>query len=351
MTFRRSTKPMPNAGALLYEGRFALIEAESAKDEADAGRLRGGSVGVVLDGKGGDGSIIVAGKCHRAAYARFLGATPPRDPGEWAQRQGMLKKGIGNEDAWALFLRASTWKGKVLREEEFPILWSVLGRDEDEADTDGSGREDIVLVDDEDAVVGLVELKAVCSFSTAKDVFLAQKPKTDHMIQAANYSYRTELPVQLWYTSTDVYALPSWGFVTKLVDDLIDDLRPYIKVSAKGEPSGIEPFEIGYELRWRDDGFLEYRCLLPSGPIGDWTCSFFGRENIERYYELIARMDKDRSLGPRPVALEPNGKKAGWSPCAYCDWKDVCDRTTDFDEWKSEVIAHRHSNQKRKEGA
>jgi len=334
-----------NLGAMLLQGILARAESDRAKSWEDRGRLRGGSVGLVLE----DGTVIGSG-CPRAAYARFLGAEPPRDPVEWAYSHLLLDAGNASEDLWAADLKLAVPEHiGVLQEEDYPIEWRVddpRGGDPVRA----TGREDIILADRTTGKpVLLGELKQVSSLATAVSVLLDRKPKLEHAIQSANYALRELVPVQLWYSCRVKLPFASWRWLDPYLyggpyeDPRIEPFLERTGSTTRSKIKQLKPFLIGYQIGWDDDGFATVQALLPDGPLGEEWTTPINRERIDRFYESVLLQEKLGRLHPkRPTATDANGDAHGrFDPCKWCAWKPVCDEhEKDFQSWRDEVMSH-----------
>jgi hypothetical protein len=158
----------------------ALTKQESEQNKKLI--LRGGSVGCVI----GNGESC--GNNPQEALARFIGYELPKDD----TAPFYFAAGFANEDIWQNNLRKAGYK--ILTDAEEKI----------EAEIGGfkfTGSPDIrILGEDGKPTLGL-ELKAVCSASTASDVFIMNKPKFKHVAQAAIYSHFLKVPYILVYTN------------------------------------------------------------------------------------------------------------------------------------------------------
>lgn len=314
-----------DVGSLLFAGLRAKIDDGRIDTRDKAGILRGGSAGLVLeDGRVGAG-------CVREAHARYLGAEPARDSG-WEMRQLMFEAGNTNEDSWAENLLrglATLQPGWTLkREEEFPIEWTVDG-------VRGTGREDIVLVDPDGTPRQLVELKLVSSLGTAIDVLCRVSPKMDHIVQAANYSYRSGLPVQLWYANRFDIAVPDWKWASEHFPadasdrahpaaEYLDWSRGYTNKQGKyspPKPTKIKQFVVGFDVAFDSDGRAWYREV---GSTGEWKRTVVTKAGIDAFYSRVVSLQKD-GLGDRPTVVQSDGRAGTYSKCAYCDWAYACE--------------------------
>lgn len=315
----------PNAGSLLMEGIRLRLQRERIQEKAKAGTLRGGSAGATIAG-------VDHGTCVRAAAARLLGLEPLRDEVEWLHKQLMFDAGNQNEDLWAPPL-AEAWAlsgGRVLREEEFPIEWTI-------GVTSGGGREDFVLLDAAGKAVSMTEQKLVCSLATATTVLGKRVPKIDNVIQAANYMHRANVPGQLWYTSRVNWAVPDWSFTQAAFPcDREHPAYPYLewqfRKGQKPKVKKITPFVVGFELSWQG-GRLWWR---PFAAREGWRETTITVESIDAYYGRVVALANGTSgetLPAKPSTASLDGEKGHYNPCDYCDWKPICSRASTRSEW------------------
>lgn len=320
---------------LLAKGQAALERQREEEETAKVGTLRGGNSGLKL----GD---LIYGKCHRLSLLRFLGISSSTEP----NRHLMFAAGRTNEDSWYELL-AESWDGPILREDEIPVSWQTSNG------TPVTGRPDIVLCENvpqaraegsRDAgapadesqsersggepkpVLGL-ELKLVSSLWTALSVFLKKVPKSDHLIQAAHYSWQLGVPFELWYTSRVDWPILKWKWI---LDLLKGDGRTEIERDERG-PKKLLPFYSGFFLDWKD-GRLYYR--HESATV--WTPTAVTAEGVRDYYEYVSTLQETKDLGPRPTNQEVTGGEAGWNKCdaKYCPLAGVCDRhESNYDKW------------------
>lgn len=340
----------PSAGAHMSAGQDARIAEERVRTAVEAGRLRGGSSGVVLTGESGEYS----GTCIRAAAARFLGAEPPRRREEWKATRLMFDGGHMSEDYFVTDLQAGLPEGlRLLREEEFPIVSSVLG-------LSLTCREDVVVVREADPtqVELLVELKNVSSLPV--DLLFEESPKLDNLIQIGNYTrimsekLGREVPGQLWYTSRTKHSIPTqWKWVQEAMpkwgvespgSESVEWSRPmYGKPPL---PTKIRPFYIGFHVKWHAGRLYYSRASNADAThIPEmWQPTPIYETGIVEYYERVARLGMDSEaageLPPPPTALESNGKRKGFRACDYCDWSAICSSVgDDTRQWRDAVLS------------
>lgn len=311
---------------LFIQGSQNLIDAKQAEEKTKVGTLRAGNTGVLTPtGK-------VAGTCHRKTFLRFKGIElEPED----ISRKLMFDAGNGNEDLWVNVLEAAKEEGLVIkREEELGLEWSLPSGQK------VSGRPDIVLgrfapSSAADAAtrwepVRGIELKLVSSLWTAREVLLKGKPKTIHLMQAGHYAWKLGVPFEIWYSNRTTFAITDYSqdrfFARKNFPKPGEPLSEYCKYNEKGQILSVEPFIVGYEVQWNNKGQLVYRQIQHGGTEAKWTHTFITQQGIENFYELVARMEKENTLGPRPVNLDADGEAAGYDLCdnRYCVLSSVC---------------------------
>lgn len=304
---------------LFIQGSQNLINAKQAEERVKVGTLRAGNTGVLTPtGK-------VAGTCHRKTFLRFKGIElEPED----VSRKLMFDAGNGNEDLWVKVLEAAKEPGLVFkREEELGLEWSLPSGQK------VSGRPDIVLGrmngDNWEPVRG-IELKLVSSLWTARDVLLKGKPKTIHLMQAGHYAWKLGVPFEIWYSNRTTFAITDYSqdrfFARKNFPKPGEPLSEYCKYNEKGQILSVEPFIVGYTVEWNNKGQLMYRQIQHEAAGTKWTHTFITQSGIENFYEMVARMEKDDYLGPRPENLDADGEQAGYDLCdsRYCPLAGVC---------------------------
>jgi hypothetical protein len=333
---------------LLWSGIQAGIEEGNAEEAKKRGMMRGASQGLFLDPE------TIVGPCHRAALARMLGGNAPK-PADWTQKQLMFDSGHANEDSWVANLKRS-WKGRILREEEFPIEWRITTPEGQEYV--GSGREDIILCwpdgegpkdapkvklpdGTEVRVAQFVELKQISSINTAVDVlFAGGKPKLEHGIQVARYTLQYRVPAQIWYTLPFVLPVPNWSFLTPKIPKQGEPYSERVDYSPKtGEATKIQPSAVGYHFAWFGDRLHYMRVGEEASEL--WVPTIITAEGLDDFWRMTIDMEIVGDLGPRPKQVDIVGNPERWgnkTRCDYCDWKPICDaHEADFGAWKAAV--------------
>lgn len=317
-----------------YFDNFDLQEAISRGQRTaceqrtkSVGQMRGGSVGAVIDNE-------IYGVCHRLAYLRFHGIEKPLPE----EIELMTNQGEGNEILWERDLQLGLPEHLyALNQEQFTCEWEIDG-------IKGSGSPDIVIFDrrTELPVRGL-ELKNISSASTMKSSHYELKPKTDHLIQAANYSLRMgdqylngkPLPYQLVYSSRSIHQV--FAMAENAKKAILE--RPTDVEWRYGKPMSVKPFHRIYNLDWDVDGTLRY--WTPG--MDRWVNTKLTREAIDKYYRAVSQLiDAKNELGPRPAARHLDGSSS-YSPCNYCDFADVCSSkermsTTEFKDHAQQLV-------------
>jgi len=300
--------------SLVTKARTGMAKERPSKPDT----LRGGSVGAIIDNQ-------VYGICHRKAYLRFKGVETPLP----ANIELMTSQGEQNEEIWLAELRyamknGAKAKGLIVKDqEEFECTWDTMG-------TPGSGSPDITFWDKDDRPVLGLELKNLSKDSTAIGAHYELRPKTDHLIQAANYSLRMgdlyrngdPLPYQLVYSSRSIWTLPKDNPNGKADKRRTAALRGGYDINSYfGRPNSISPFHRVYNLHWDVDGTLRYW----TAGLKQWQKTKLTRQSIEDYYQVVATgIDDKNNLGPRPTSLHLDSKSA-YSPCGFCNFSSVCD--------------------------
>lgn len=338
--FDKNGQPI-NLGEVLLRGLLQRSEEEAHQTREERGRLRGGSVGFLLP----DGTPIGFG-CPRAAYARYLGAEPPREETEWALNHLMLDSGAASEGLWLRDLNA----GLAAMGHETHVVEHELAIEAKLSGVKWTGREDLGLRAIKSGEHTLFcELKQVSSMSTAASVLLARKPKIDHFTQAVNYSLRGGVPSQLWYVSRVKLPFPPWNWLEPFKYGTYDDDPRFERFfertgsTQRSKLKQLKPFLIGFQLAWTEDGHATYQTLLPDGPVGEEVVTPITREGIDAFYAaVVAHETKGRLHPQRPEAADVDGVPHGrFSPCGWCDWLPTCDaHEGKFDSWKEEVLSY-----------
>ena len=299
---------------LFWSGMESDQKEHADKEVAKLGNLRAGDSGAMT--KTGD----VVGGCHRRAYIRtFLGAEAEEHDGDSLI---MFELGKANELVWLDKLKRS-WPGIIKQEEEIPISWTT---------TNGvkvTGRPDMVLCNADGKPMLGIEHKAICSIWTARDVSFEMTPKVKHLMQAAHYMWKLDIPYRLVYTQYVNYAIGG-DWMAKM----FPANHPYVEPNEKGIPKHVMPHVTIYELSFDNAGRIQYR---PEG-TDTYLTTKWTRDDIMRYYEFTAVMAERKALGPRPTAVKSDGTKASYSDCKYCPLLEVCDKCENkWEKWNEEV--------------
>jgi hypothetical protein len=327
---------------LIDLGRRKQQEKHDEQESEKLGTYRVGSGGIYYNNS-------TVGTCHRVAIARYLGIEQPISD----DKQLMFSEGIGNEAITELDLMAGNDGAyRILREDECPVLWTtekgtqVTGRPDfvlskelkpvaSFRETDDGGLEQVPLKHTFELVAGL-ELKAICSIWTARDVYTNRQPKLNHLIQAAHYSSRLNIPFELLYISRVNHAIVGdWvkSFFAK-------NLSKAIELNDKGEPKNVLPFDSHFELQFNTNSgdvlcFRHLEDKLDSG----WTPTIVTQEGIANYYAYLDYLRESKDLGPRPNTVELDGTPCkGWVQCKYCEFKPMCDKSErNYERWIEDV--------------
>lgn len=278
------------------------------------GIVRGGSAGALIDGQ-------VFGNCHRKSWLRYNGIETPLE----TTIELMTNQGEKNEDIWLEELRDGLPEHLEVRDQDsVECVWSFpwkVGRKY----AKGSGSVDLSIWEKEtNTPVRGLELKNLSSVSTVKSVHYELQPKTDHLIQAANYSLRMgdqylggkPLPYQLVYSNRSIWHI--FAMSEKVKAAVLD--KGWDVEWRWGKPMSVKPFHRVYNLDWDVDGTLRY--WTPG--LESWVSTKITRESIDNYYEVVSsKIDAQNNLGPRPSANHVDGSKS-YSPCNYCDFSEIC---------------------------
>lgn len=293
----------------LLKGRQALRDQHNEGETEKKGTLRGGSSGILTS------TGEVYGTCPRISYLRKLGFQVEVEP----YADILFAAGYANEDIVAAELEAA---GETIkREEEVPVVWST------ENGTVVSGRPDIIIMDGETKKVGL-ELKLISSIWTAKSVLGTYEPKSDHLIQAAHYSWQHEIPWKLLYANRAYWHINYNKFLTTAFQG-----NEYCE-DKEGRPFRVLPAYLPFDVEWQE-GSLYYS----KEGVDDKIPTVITKEGIEAYYEAVSRLTPESNLPPIPVAKHVNGGKS-YKPCDYCPLAAVCEKYQEekLSRWTDEAI-------------
>lgn len=319
----------------LYDaGVDRMKEAHDAKEVEKLGVLRAGNTGIVLAGG------KVAGPCARQTLLRLEGM---RYELIEDSKRLMFDAGLSNEDIWVASLKegiAATGQDLVIkREEEIPIKWTTP------SGVTVTGRPDVVVgrMDGETFIPKLgLELKLVSSTWTARDTGVMLEPKLIHLMQSAHYSWKLDIPFQLWYTNRAEFAVGS-GWEQRTFPnqkDLLTDVLEFGQSKGKVTVKKVLQYKQGYELEWTGNGQLKYRPLLLGKEL-PWTFTPITKEGIVNYYEAVVAQKVEKKLAPRPLVLKADGSPGTYNACDYCPLKYLCDSSEkNYEHWMSAVQVH-----------
>jgi hypothetical protein len=273
---------MSKVKSLYLKGLRDRIKEHDSREGTKLGTLRGGNSGIITD------SGVAAGACGRLTYLRMKGVNP--NPIE-EERELMFAAGRSNEDTWLEALKRS-WDGPILCEEDIPTKW------ETENGIPVTGRPDIVLLNNDNSPRLGIELKLVSSVWTARDILIEDKPKMNHLIQAAHYSWQLDIPFELWYTSRADYHIGS-GWERNVFKKAInlDHANKYVEVNDDGHPKKLTPFIAGFTLSWGDSGRLIYKSVQTNQSVE----TIITKASIEKFYNSVAEIEETKQLPPRPT--------------------------------------------------
>lgn len=313
---------------MLKQGRLAL----DVRPPDEAGALHASSVPALADG-----TLYAGGKqCPRVAWLRWTGVDIP------AEFNRILMFGLGHQNEEIVAKELEAARAAFLREDAAgcAISWTAPGG------VRVTGRPDFLLLGDfagraRKPQFGL-ELKAVCSLWTMHKVHYALVPTSEHLVQAAHYSWQHGmLPWSLLYTSRVDWHLstaPGW-LQKKFPKDAYD-----VEVGDDGKPFKIVPFERTYRLAWRPapgSAELDDRATLVYWTEGlpDIVPTRITPRSIQDGAALVGKLFQPRvGLGPRPSGVHVDGGDT-YLPCKYCDLAEICDEYEKSpDLWKDRAI-------------
>lgn len=307
------------------ESREIKQKEYESKEKDSLGNLRGGHSGIMSEA----GEIV--GTCPRVAHLRSLGIQKYEHD---FSTQIMFDRGYNNEDMIAEDLERTLAPGeKLLREEEIPISWTTKNG------TLVTGRPDIVIAAPANgklnASVGL-EIKSLAAFWSAKTILFKQEPNLKHAIQAAHYMWKMNIPWKIIYRQYAKLIIPDWSWLLKeLPGSEKDPGAEFLKFNKKSKPQELLPFEVVFDLRFNEDGFLEYSVE----DSGEWHDSIVSSAGIERYYEHLSQIADKKDPGPRALTLDIHGNKLSYDSCNYCPPEFLCKEAEKlgYDEWLRRV--------------
>jgi hypothetical protein len=286
----------------LAHGLHKRAAAADVEEAAKQGMLRGGTAGVLA----ADGTAY--GKCPRVAYLRAKGIQPAIEPAALE----LFEAGYASEPAILSRLALGLPEGYSLgTPEQMDFTWTT------DSGMVVSGRPDGGVFKDGQLQFG-IELKLAASMWTVFSVTYDLRPKSDHLIQAAHYSWRHGgAPFALVYSCRAEYHVSTAPKFIK------DKFTPGAKaVDFKdGKPFKIRPHTTVYELTWNADGFWEYLTDGMERPCP----TVITQAGIKAWYEAVATMDTTDALPPRPGILAVDGSKS-YDPCSYCDFAPQCEQ-------------------------
>lgn len=202
-------------------------------------------------------------------------------------------------------------------------------------------------------VVG-IEAKQASSLWTCRDI-LKDAPKTNHLAQAAHYSWQLGVPFHLVYTNRVNFAVlgnhlpwvnrhfPKYGarHSEKLDYEMGKESGPTpekvykngnVKPAKGPKPGYMEPFRIrpfvhSFRLRWDEDGTMH---VGPEdlGPEAEQK-TLITKDGLKAYYETAADALTTDVLPPEPVALDAFGEEAKYRECNFCPLNSVCETYAD----------------------
>ena len=263
----------------LQEG-YKNLTAEEDRGADATTALRGGNSGCFLS------EDMIAGADPRASILRYFGI----EISEGFDQQLMFDAGLKNEDSVTEQLKAAGQS--FLCEEEIPTVWSAKG-------IPVTGRPDVVVGSwSEPDKHGQfcpeygIELKMLCSvWSVMKQAHFIKdsKPKTNHVIQAAHYSWQNDyLPWVLQYISRTNWAIPFYAQKPSKKNPegyFSEPDHRALRKDDKGVPYTFLPFMSLYDLTWDND-------ILS---IDDAVTAVTGG-GINQYYRYVAECIQNKTV-------------------------------------------------------
>jgi hypothetical protein len=191
---------------------------------------------------------------------------------------------------------------------------------------------------------------------TAREVLFGRKPKLSNMAQAAHYMWKLGLTeYKLMYKSYSQLGQGMAGneWIMKMFPRPGEPDSQYVEYT-ESEKTGkhtikhIRQFEIVYDLSIDKNGRILYRVETDK----KWIPTILTTQSIEDYFEFVSKMEQDKNLGGKPIAVDMLGGKTNYTQCKYCPLNEVCKKTTaatGYDKWLSDVTGLIARNKKTKE--
>lgn len=285
-----------------------LLDKQKKRNESrepTPNKYRVGNVGYLEEN--GD----IWGTCHRQTMVRNMGLQANNE----FSLKAAFEAGFANEAYTKEVLPPSTEDyDEIIWEPEWEVSKQV-------GDILIEGHPDLGFKKDGKMYRG-GELKASCSPNSLADPYLTDKPKPSQMIQAALYSYMTDIPFILHCAT---YTEPAPWLLTQFE-------KPFMKHRMREYLITIENGDIVYENEWGDK--------INSGKT---------IQGVLDYYLLCQELIEKKELYKRPIWAEKSkptrvplrktkAKKKAAIPCDYCHLRTACDKyENNFDRWVEEV--------------
>ena len=304
-----------NLNELLKQGITEQDKQRSEADKLAETSIRGGSIGIKVDGK-------IYGGCMRKHFLRMLGWQMPVE----INTKVMFEAGFKNEDSVAEILKQAPCD--VKQEEEYPVNYLPEG-----GSIRLTGRPDITVFKKgaTEPEFG-IELKNISSIWTINSVVGKGEPKSDHLVQAGFYSYMLgkqnnmePLNYKLMYSNSmnwhilyNKYIASNFQGRTHLAE------HKYNKKYDTHDVFMIKPGRFVYDMRW-DKNSLMYTVEGDT----DYQPTCITKEGYDNYIEELEDMylahknGEDRELPPAPMSKHVNGGKS-YSICDYCELSPIC---------------------------
>lgn len=344
---------------LFLRGLKLIAESDLGKEKASAGVMRGGNAGAVLE-KRGDNYMVVGNGLREAYIRTFLGFSEDFK----IDKRLMFLGGHANEDIWTKVLQKACEEESLTfkREEELGLSWEIEG-------VKCTGRPDYVFFNKEGEPVRGLEFKQASSIWTARDVLINNQPKLSHLIQAANYSLRMNIPYELWYSNYVNHTSPGYYLKPPLSGEPRSEYFDYIpvlhytnrngkqsfkkvkipKIHAESDPSflkntygvtgfefkNVKPFIYGFSIRW-NQGYLEWASLYGFAPR--YVRTPITPESINEFYVQLATMADRKHLPPTVTNMKADGQiDDGFNLEDYSLFADINENVQNFDEWEDAI--------------
>jgi hypothetical protein len=297
---------MMNVRDLIALGIEKRVEADARHEASLPTAMRFGNSGAIIGGK-------VYGNCPRLAHLRLLGFQPANDKAT----QVMFASGRAVESVIYDFLACSIPPERIKRESEAAVKYEHTG-----SGIPITGRPDFIILNEKGEYETGIECKGKMSYWGLKGLIIDGKGDAAHLIQAAHYMFQHKLKsYALVYVCPTKFLVPEGG---------PEWPRDLISKSGRGWATNTALFTV--QLDTAPNGTL--RVEMHDGAIHNTKLK---PEHIESYYGAIANMGPGKPLPPAPTSAGLFGKPS-YKKCDYCPLRDVCDSTSNYEEWLDRSI-------------